>query len=134
MDIATVVEKQFRPAPHAAGKIGAEVELVAVTDSLWPQAVDPATLAAGFDASFVRAARPSFEPGGQLELSPAPRRSARRLIADLDGLIRHAAAIAEAQGVRRGLRELPLAGGPAGRDRWRAHPDLATRGPATHWI
>ena len=94
MDIATVVEKQFRPAPQAARKVGVEVELIAVTDTLWPQAVDPATLAAGFDASFVRAARPSFEPGGQLELSPPPRRSAGRLIADLDRLIRHAVAIA----------------------------------------
>ena len=100
MDIATAVEKQFRPAPQAASKIGVEVELIALTDSLWPQPVDPARLAAGFDASFVRAARPSFEPGGQLELSPPPRPSANALIADLDGLIQHAVAIAEARGVR----------------------------------
>jgi hypothetical protein len=34
MDIATAVEKQFRPAPQAASKIGVEVELIAVTDSV----------------------------------------------------------------------------------------------------
>ena len=37
-------------------------------------------LAARFDAAFIRDAMPSFEPGGQLELSPAPRPTAAVLI------------------------------------------------------
>ena len=59
MDIATAVEKQFRPAPHAASKIGVEVELIAVTDSVSPLPGDPARLAAGFDASFVEPRGPA---------------------------------------------------------------------------
>src|SRR5262249_25701918 len=65
-----------------------------------PRAVDPAVLAAGFDAGFVRAVAPSFEPGGQLELSPAPRPTAEALVRDLGRMLRRAAAIAAARGVR----------------------------------
>jgi glutamate--cysteine ligase len=43
---------------------------------------------------------PSFEPGGQLELSPAPRPTAAALVRDLDWMLRRAAAIASARGVR----------------------------------
>jgi glutamate--cysteine ligase len=99
MDMDTAVERLFAPA-RRPGRMGAEVELIPVTDTARPRPVHPALLAAGFDASFVRAAAPSFEPGGQLELSPAPRPTAGALARDLGRMLRRAAAIASARGVR----------------------------------
>ena len=99
MDVNGAVERLFAPA-RRPGRVGAEVELIPVTDTARPRAVDPAVLAAGFDAGFVRAVAPSFEPGGQLELSPAPRPTAAALIRDLDRMLRRAAAIAAARGIR----------------------------------
>src|SRR5262252_8283876 len=99
MDLNEAVERLFAPA-RRPGRVGAEVELIPVTDTARPRAVDPAVLAAGFDAGFVRAVAPSFEPGGQLELSPAPRPAAGALVRDLDWMLRRAAAIAVARGVR----------------------------------
>jgi glutamate--cysteine ligase len=89
----------FAPARHP-GRVGAEVELIPVTESARPGPVDPAVLASGFDAGFVRAAVPSFEPGGQLELSPAPRPTVAALVRDLDWMLRRATAIAAARGAR----------------------------------
>ena len=54
----------------------------------------------GFDAGFVHAASPTFEAGGQLELSPPPRPSAAALVRDLGPLLRRAVTIAAARGVR----------------------------------
>jgi glutamate--cysteine ligase len=99
MDVNGAVERLFAPA-RRPGRVGAEVELIPVTDTAPPRPVDPAVLAAGFDAGFVRAVAPSFEPGGQLELSPAPRPNAAALLRDLDRMLRRAAAIASARGVR----------------------------------
>ena len=99
MDLCTAVENMFAPARHP-GLVGVELELIPVTDTPRPRPVDPARLAAGFDASFVRAAAPTFEPGGQLELSPAPRLTVEDLIADVAALWRGAIAIAAARGVR----------------------------------
>jgi glutamate--cysteine ligase len=99
MDMHKAVQRLFVPA-RRPGRVGAEVELIPVTDAARPRPVDPALLAAGFDAGFVSAAVPSFEPGGQLELSPAPRPTATALVRDLDVLLRRAAALAAAQGVR----------------------------------
>ena len=99
MDLDTAVKRLFAPAQRP-GRVGAEVELIPVTDTARPRPVDPAVLAAGFDASFVRAAAPTFEPGGQLELSPAPRPTTAVLVRDLGQLLRRAAAIAAARGLR----------------------------------
>lgn len=99
MDLNTAVQRLFAPA-RQPGRIGVEVELIPVTDTTRPQPVDPAHLAEGFDPSFVRAAVPSFEPGGQLELSPPPRPSIAALVDDLVRLIERADAIAAARGVR----------------------------------
>jgi glutamate--cysteine ligase len=100
MDLTTAVQRLFAPTRRSAGQVGAEVELIPVTKSAPPRPVDPAVLAAGFDDRFVRMARPSFEPGGQLELSPPPRPSPAMLVTDLERLIRRAVAIAEACGAR----------------------------------
>ena len=99
MDVNKAVERLFAPA-RCPGRVGAEVELIPVTDGARPRAVDPAVLAAGFDTGFISAVAPSFEPGGQLELSPAPRPTAGALVRDLCWMLRRAAAIASARGVR----------------------------------
>jgi glutamate--cysteine ligase len=99
MDLKLNVEQLFHPAARP-GRIGAEVELIPVTGDNAPAPVDPDVLAAGFDSAFVRAAVPSFEPGGQLELSPAPRPTAAALTLELHRLIARAERIATDRGVR----------------------------------
>jgi hypothetical protein len=69
MDLHTTVENMFAPARHP-GLVGVELELIPVTDTPLPRPVAPVWLAAGFDAGFVRAAAPTFEPGGQLDAQP----------------------------------------------------------------
>jgi glutamate--cysteine ligase len=111
------VAAAFTPA-RDPGRVGVEMELIAVTGAdvrarnergggaapctgaETPRPVDPAELAAGFDPAFVAAARPSFEPGGQLELSPPPRGGVAETVDDLLRLRDRAAAIAARRGVR----------------------------------
>jgi glutamate--cysteine ligase len=93
MNLSTAVARAFSTA-RQPGLVRVEIELIPVTDT------DPTGLAAGFDPEFVAAARPSFEPGGQLELSPAPRSSVDTLMADVRALLRRATDIASARGVR----------------------------------
>jgi glutamate--cysteine ligase len=99
MDLLATVEAMFAPARHP-GLVGVELELIPVTATPLPRPVDPALLAAGFDGEFVRAAVVSFEPGGQLELSPPPRPTVKDLIADIEQLLGRATVIAEAHGIR----------------------------------
>ncbi len=89
----------FAPAPRP-GRLGAEVELIAVTDTGAPRPVDPAILIAGFDPAFVVDARPTFEPGGQLELSPGPCSGPAALVAEVHRLLGRAEAIARSAGAR----------------------------------
>jgi glutamate--cysteine ligase len=98
-DLRATVEAMFAPARYP-GLVGVELELIPVTDTPLPRPVAPARLAAGFDAGFVRAAVPSFEPGGQLELSPPPRPTVGDLAADVAVLSRRVTAIAAARGIR----------------------------------
>jgi glutamate--cysteine ligase len=99
MDLDTAVRQLFAPA-RRPGRIGVEVELIPVTDTARPRPVDPVHLASGFDSAFVRAAVPTFEPGGQLELSPPPRAGVAAAVDGLVELIGRAGAIAAARGVR----------------------------------
>jgi glutamate--cysteine ligase len=99
MELTEAVERLFAPA-RRPGRVGAEVELIAVTDTDPPRPVDPAVLSEGFDADFVARARPTFEPGGQLELSPPPRGTVAGLVTELHRLLSRAAAIAGERGVR----------------------------------
>jgi glutamate--cysteine ligase len=98
-DLRATVEAMFAPARHP-GLIGVELELIPVTDTPLPRPVAPARLAAGFEEDFIRAAVPSFEPGGQLELSPPPRSTVKDLVADIEQLWQRAAVIAAARGIR----------------------------------
>ncbi len=100
MELTSTVNRLFTPARPPVGRVGAEVELISVTDTAEPLPADPTVLRAGFDGAFVAAARPTFEPGGQLELSPAPRPTASDLIRDLQQMIRRASSIAGSRGVR----------------------------------
>ena len=98
-DLRATVGAMFAPAPYP-GLVGVELELIPVTDTPQPRPVAPAWLAAGFDAGFARAAVPSFEPGGQLELSPPPRPTVEDLATDVAVLSRRATGIAAARGIR----------------------------------
>jgi glutamate--cysteine ligase len=99
MDLHTTVEAMFAPARHP-GLVGVELELIPVTDAPLPRPVAPAWLTTGFDPAFVKAAAPSFEPGGQLELSLPPRPSVGGLAADVAVLMQRATSIAAARGIR----------------------------------
>jgi len=99
MELEQAVRRLFAPA-RRPGRVGVEVELIPVTATDAPQPVDPSVLVEGFDAGFVASARPSFEPGGQLELSPPPSGTVARLVGEVDRLLARAAAIAQQRGVR----------------------------------
>ncbi len=97
--LRATVEAMFAPARYP-GLVGVELELIPVTNTPLPRPVAPAWLACGFDAGFVRAAAPSFEPGGQLELSPPPRPAVEDLAADVNALWQRAMTIAAGRGIR----------------------------------
>src|SRR5262249_8459744 len=99
MELDEAVRGLFRPA-RQPGRIGVEVELIPVTESDPPRPVEPRVLVDGFDAGFVAAARPTFEPGGQLELSPPPRGTVAGLVREVHRLLVRAAGIAAERGVR----------------------------------
>lgn len=69
MHLETAVRRAFAPAAGPT-RVGVEVELIPVAGGERPE---PARLAAVLGGRFAAAARPTFEPGGQLELSPAPQ-------------------------------------------------------------
>jgi glutamate--cysteine ligase len=99
MELKDAVNRAFAPA-RRPGRIGVEVELIPVTETDAPDPVDPGVVRAGFDQSFVDTARPSFEPGGQLELSPPPQRSVAALVPEVRHLLAQASAIAAARSLR----------------------------------
>jgi glutamate--cysteine ligase len=74
--------------------------LIPVTDDDRSSPVRPQILRAGFNRDFVRDAVPTFEPGGQVELSPSPRPTAEALVRDLRSLIARTRRIAHDRGVR----------------------------------
>lgn len=138
MTLADAVRTLFAPQGKPS-RVGAEVEMIPVTDEVRPRTVDPGVLVAGFDSGFLNDARPTFEPGGQLELSPPPSLNAAQLTANLHQLIERARLLASTRGVRletlgtnpwHSCQEVPLrtatprylalqklldAGGPSGR-------------------
>jgi glutamate--cysteine ligase len=99
MNLDETVRRLFAPAARP-GQMGVEIELIPVTQTDPPRPVDPRMLVGGFDPGFVTAARPSFEPGGQLELSPPPRGTVADLVDEVHRLLARATAIAGERGVR----------------------------------
>ncbi|MHA6785006.1 glutamate-cysteine ligase family protein [Pseudonocardia saturnea] len=69
MHLETAVRRAFAPT-SGPERLGVEIELIPVAGGERPE---PARLAAVLDGRFATDARPSFEPGGQLELSPPPQ-------------------------------------------------------------
>ncbi len=97
--LAAAVRRLFAPA-SVPGRVGCEIELIAVTDEPVPRPADTAALVADLDPAFRADARPTLEPGGQLELSPAPRRSVPALVTDVQGMLDRTYAVAADRGVR----------------------------------
>ncbi|WP_033293961.1 glutamate-cysteine ligase family protein [Amycolatopsis jejuensis] len=93
--VCDVVQQMFRPGPGLG--VGVEVEMIPSFADGSP--VPPAVLDAVFDLPFRTAARPSFEPGGQLELSPPPQESVTKLLAELDRILARARELAASAGV-----------------------------------
>jgi len=89
------VDALFAPARHP-GRVGAEIELIAVTDEPRPRPVHPATLASLFEPGLPVC----FEPGGQLELSLPPEPGPSALVASAQRTIGRVSEIATAQGIR----------------------------------
>ena len=87
------VAPAVRPGPRP-GRVGAEVELIAVTDTPSPGRPTPARSPPASTPDFATAARPTFEPGGQLELSPAPGPVSTPLVETVHRLLGRAGAIA----------------------------------------
>jgi glutamate--cysteine ligase len=108
MGIPEAVSRAFAPSTAGRPRIGAELELHLVGRDA-PPPVDSVSALLG--AEFVRRARPTFEPGGQLELSPAPQHSASALVEELEWCLRSVPIPSMLAGVnpRFGLAEVPLA-------------------------
>ncbi len=98
MEMTRAVEQLFAPA-RRPGRIGAEVELIPVTDDPDHRPVPPSHLMSVLGGDFRRAARVSVEPGGQLELSPAPA-VPEIFVPRLLSLIDRASALAAKAGLR----------------------------------
>jgi glutamate--cysteine ligase len=108
MGLSEAVAHAFAPTCTADRRIGAELELHLVgRDS--PVPVD--AVSALLPDELVRRGRPTFEPGGQLELSPPPQPSVAALVNELDWCVRAVPVAAVLTGVnpRFGLDEVPLA-------------------------
>src|SRR5206468_3385958 len=82
------------------GRVGCEIELIAVTDEPVPLPADTAALVADLDPATRVDTRPSIEPGGQFELSPAPRPDVAALVADVRHLLDRTFRVAAARGIR----------------------------------
>jgi len=105
-------------ATGAAPCVGFELELFVLEDGPARSTsipIDRIRSALASDPGLVDAATVTFEPGGQLELSPAPRSSVAALIADGDVLLRR---------VREALARDGLAIETGGIDRWRTTDQL----------
>lgn len=88
-----VVASLFAPSATPVPRVGVEVELIAVTDEPTPRPAHPLWLKDHLP--YV-----SFEPGGQLELSPPPREDVEELIAEVEQLMARAESLAAQGGVR----------------------------------
>jgi len=100
-DLLRQVGRLFAAPRAAGGRIGVEVELICVSGRppLPVAAARTRAAIAAADPALLADARVSFEPGGQVELSPAPRPSAAALLADLDVLLARLRAALSAAGI-----------------------------------
>lgn len=91
MTMTSVVYEAFAPHRDQKRLVGVEIEAI---PHIAGRPVPPVELAGLVDAQFSGAARPSFEPGGQWELSPAPTPATRVGIAAMVDLMHQARRLA----------------------------------------
>src|ERR1051326_5797291 len=85
--LAAAVEALFEPSSHQQ-LMGVELELLAYQhDRALPVTIAQSTSALTADPTLIADANVSFEPGGQIELSPAPDSDVERLLGRLDELV-----------------------------------------------
>ena len=97
MSLEAAVRDLFGPARDQAGRqVGLEIELI---PHACGRVVAPVELQRCFDPGFVAAARPSFEPGGQLELSLPPSPTVNQAVQRATELLYHAASITARRGI-----------------------------------
>ena len=113
--LAAAVEALFEPSSDRR-QVGIELELLVYhEDRRLPVTVADSTAALAADPRLMVEANVSFEPGGQLELSPTPDSEVERLLERLGGLLGR---------VRRALAQAGLTPVLQGTDAWR-HNDAA---------
>jgi glutamate--cysteine ligase len=122
-----VARQLFSPALGERALIGVEIELHPVTAESDPQPVEPAALrsALATDRRFVEHARVTFEPGGQLEMSPGPCASVAQVVADAEAIVARAKELAAAVGV-----ELVA----AGTNPWHSCDDIPLRDTSPRYL
>jgi glutamate--cysteine ligase len=123
MDIRTSVEALFA-AGSGTHRVGLEIELFPVHAGAGHDPVAPESMSRFFDREFVAAARPTFEPGGQLEVSPPPRDSVDEAVRDARRLIAGVSASARAAGISL-VSE--------GTDPWHSCADIPLRTPTPRY-
>ena len=124
------VRRLFAPSADASRKrVGAEVELLVFDRSAASGhgvvPVDRLSAILATDPRLAAEACFSFEPGGQLELSPAPAASARELLATLRRLIAGTNALLAGHGI--GTASRPV-------DPWRTASELGLQTPAERYV
>jgi glutamate--cysteine ligase len=101
------VSSLFVPAGPAInrgepGSVGVEVELIPVTCASWPPRPAPlplVTAAIAHDPDLRADGRISFEPGGQLELSPPPSPTATGCLDQIETLLRRVRRCGDIEGI-----------------------------------
>jgi glutamate--cysteine ligase len=129
-DLRRQVRRLFAPSADASPmRIGAEVELLVFDRSTagghGVVSVDRLAAILATDPRLEAEALFSFEPGGQLEMSPPPATSARELLARLRRLIARTDALLACHGI--GITSEPV-------DPWRTASDLGLQTPAGRYV
>jgi glutamate--cysteine ligase len=124
------VSQLFGPSADASPNcVGAEVELLVFDRSAanghGVVPVDRLAAILATDSRLAAEACFSFEPGGQLELSPAPAASARHLVATLRRLVAGTDALLARHGI--GTSSRPV-------DPWRTASELGLQTPAERYV
>lgn len=124
------VGRLFAPSTQAgATRVGAEMELLvfdrAAADGHGVVPLDRLAAILATDPGLAAEASFSFEPGGQLELSPPPARSARELLVTLRRLVARTESLLAGHGI--GTASQPV-------DSWRTASELGLQTPADRYV
>lgn len=124
--LSDVVEALFQPSDDQR-LVGVELELLVYHDDdrARPVSVDAITAALAGDPGLAAEANVSFEPGGQLELSPSPDGDAEGLLIRLGRLMNRTARVLSAHGLRAQLQ---------GTDAWRRNDAVGLQKPTDRYL